>query len=65
MNTLHQLNLVPIYLMQLMILTQKHIFQKEKYLRIEMFQMNDIIVKKTQSKQQVSKHLLGIKKNIT
>jgi hypothetical protein len=39
--------------MQFVILTQKLILQKEKYLSIEMFQMNDIIVKKTQSKQQV------------
>jgi hypothetical protein len=33
------------------ILTQKHVFQKEKYLGIEMFEMNDIMVKKTQGKQ--------------
>ncbi len=36
-----------------MILTQKHILQKEKYSWIEMFQMNNIIVKKIQGKQQV------------
>jgi hypothetical protein len=28
--------------MQLVILAQKHILQKEKYLWIEMFEMNDI-----------------------
>jgi len=37
--------------MRLVILTQKHILWKEKYLWIEMFEMNDIIVKKTQGKQ--------------
>jgi hypothetical protein len=41
MNTLlYQLNLVVIHLMQLVILTQKYVFQKEKYLWIEMFVMN-------------------------
>jgi len=28
-----------------------HVLQKEKYLGIEMFEMNDIMVKKTQGKQ--------------
>ncbi len=32
MNTLYWLNLVPIHLMQLEILTQKHVLHKEKYL---------------------------------
>jgi hypothetical protein len=50
MNTLYQLNLIPIYLMELAILTQKHVLQKEKYLWIEMFEMNDIMVKKAQGK---------------
>ncbi len=36
--------------MQHVILTQKQVLQKEKYSWIEMFQMNDIIVKKTQGK---------------
>jgi hypothetical protein len=36
-----------------MILTQKHILQKDKYLWIEMFKMNDTMVKRTQGKQQV------------
>jgi hypothetical protein len=36
--------------MQLVILTQKHILQKEKYLWIEMFKMNNIMVKKEQGK---------------
>ncbi len=53
MNTLYRLNLVIIHLMQLVILTQKHILQKEKYLWIEMFEMNDIMVKKTQDKQYI------------
>jgi hypothetical protein len=39
--------------MQLVVLTQKCIFQKEKYCWTEMFEMNDILVKKTQDKQQV------------
>jgi hypothetical protein len=39
--------------MQLVKLTQKHVLQKEKYLWIEMFKMNDIMVKKAQGKQQV------------
>jgi hypothetical protein len=47
MNTLsYELNLVSIHLMQLVILTQKHILQKEKYLWIEMFEMDDIMIKK-------------------
>jgi hypothetical protein len=40
-------------LMQLVILTQKFILQKEKYLWIEMFEMNDIMIKKARGKQQV------------
>jgi hypothetical protein len=39
--------------MQLMILTQKHVLQKEKYLWIKRFEMNDIMLKKAQSKYQV------------
>jgi hypothetical protein len=59
MNTLYQLNLVLIHLMQLVIWTQKHVLQKEKYLWIEMFKMNDIMVKKTQGKQQVEQPFVG------
>jgi hypothetical protein len=50
MNTLYPLNLVSIQLMQLVILTQKHVIQKEKYSWIEMFEMNNIMVKKAQDK---------------
>jgi hypothetical protein len=39
--------------MQLVVLKQKHVLQKEKYWWIEVFKMNDIMVKKTQDKQQV------------
>ncbi len=39
--------------MQIVILTQKHISQNEKYLWIEMFEMNDLMIKKAQGKQQV------------
>jgi hypothetical protein len=39
-------------------LMQMFIFQK-KYLWIEMFKMNDIIVKKAQSKQQVEQPFVG------
>jgi len=46
--------------MQLVVLTQK-----EKYWWIEMFEMNDIVIKKTQNKQQWYNHLLSIEKNIT
>jgi hypothetical protein len=45
--------------MQLVILTQKHILQKEKYLWIEMLKKNEIMVKKTQSKQQVEQPFVG------
>jgi hypothetical protein len=37
--------------MQLVVLTQKHIVQKGKYWWIDMFEMNDIVVKKIQDKQ--------------
>jgi hypothetical protein len=37
--------------MQLVVLSQKHVFQNEKYYWIEIFEMNDIIIKKTQDKQ--------------
>jgi hypothetical protein len=53
MNTLYQLNQVVIHLMQLVVLTQKHVIPKEKYRWIEMFEMNDIIIKKAQDKQKV------------
>jgi hypothetical protein len=59
MNTLYELNRVPIHLMQLVIIMGKHLFQKEKYLRIEMFEMNFIMVKKTQRKQQVEQPFIG------
>ncbi len=59
MNTLYQLNLVPIHLMQLVISTQKHILQKENYLWIKMFKMNDIMIKKAQGKQQVEQPFVG------
>jgi hypothetical protein len=39
--------------MQLVVLTQKCVFQKEKYCWTEMFELNDIIVKKAQHKQLV------------
>ncbi len=42
-----------------MILTQKHVLQKYKYLWIEMFEMNDIMVKKAQGKQQVKQPFVG------
>jgi hypothetical protein len=42
--------------MQLVILTQKHVLQKDKYLWIEMFDMNDIMVK--ESKQQVEQPVM-------
>jgi hypothetical protein len=45
--------------MQLVILTQKHILQKEKYLWIEMFEMNDIMVKKAQDKQYIEQPFVG------
>ncbi len=45
--------------MQLVILTQKHIFWKRKYAWIVMFEMNDIMVKKTQGKQQVEQPFVG------
>jgi hypothetical protein len=45
--------------MQLVILMEKHVLQKEKYLRIEMFEMNDIMVKKTQRKQHVEQPFIG------
>jgi hypothetical protein len=35
------------------------ILQNEKYLWIEMFKMNDIMVKKTQGKQQVEQPFVG------
>jgi len=53
MNTLYQLNQVVIHLIQLVVLTQKHVISKEKYWWIEMFEMNDIMVKKAQDKQKV------------
>ncbi len=40
-------------LMQLVILTKKHVLQKDTCLWIEMFEMNDIMAKKAQRKQQV------------
>jgi hypothetical protein len=46
--------------MQLVILTQKHVVQKEKYLWIEMFEMNNIMVNKTQFKQQVEQPVVGL-----
>jgi len=57
-------DLVSIHLMQLVILTQKPILQKKKYLWIETFEMNDIMVKKTQGKQQVEQPFVGHKKSI-
>ncbi len=42
-----------------MILTQKHVFQKDKYLWIEMFEINDTMVKKAQGKQQVEQPFVG------
>jgi len=36
--------------MQLMVLTQKHILQKDKYWWIAIFKMNDIKIKKTKNK---------------
>jgi hypothetical protein len=66
MNTLYQLNLVPIHLMQIVILTQKHILCNEKYLSIEMFEMNDLMIKKKHKvSNKLSNHLLDIKKSIT
>jgi hypothetical protein len=47
------IELVAIHLMQPVILAQKHIFQNKKYLWIEMFKMNDTMVRKSQCKQQV------------
>jgi hypothetical protein len=44
-----------------MILTKNHVLQKEKYLWIKMFEMNDMMVKKVDNKQQVEQN---IKKNI-
>ncbi len=37
--------------MQVMVLTQRHILQKDKYWWTAMFEMNDIKIKKTQDKQ--------------
>jgi len=40
------------------VLTQIHVLQKENYWWIEMFEMNGIMVKKTQGKQQVEQPFL-------
>jgi hypothetical protein len=59
MNTLYKLNLLPVHLMHLVILTQTYILQKEKYLLIKMFEMNDIMVKKTQGMHQIEQPFVG------
>jgi len=45
--------------MHLVILTQTYNLQKEKYLLIKMFEMNDIMVKKTQGMRQVEQPFVG------
>jgi len=40
-------------------------FFNKNFLWIEMFKMNDIMVKKTQGKHQVEQWFVGIKKHIT
>ncbi len=44
-----------------MILIENYVFQKEKYLSIDLFEMNDIMVKKAQGKQQVEQSFVGIR----
>jgi hypothetical protein len=61
MNTLYQSN----HFMQLVILTQNHVFQKEKYWWIAMFKMNYIMVKKHKINSKLNNYLFNIENYIT